>query len=145
MTWAARPRQERRVGQLTTKCPKLRAPTAFGGKRPAAVGTLDGTQKERPRRTLPTRGSGLRVLAWVVVPCYVAQLAWLTVTAFDPSLAEAAPAWAGALAEPGSLLAMGLLDDHLRHCVRDAISQGPDAMDDKLDEASQAIARLVKS
>ncbi|MGN6503486.1 MAG: metal-sensitive transcriptional regulator [Pseudolysinimonas sp.] len=42
-------------------------------------------------------------------------------------------------------VAMGLLDDHLRHCVRDAISQGPDAMDDKLDEASQAIARLVKS
>ena len=42
-------------------------------------------------------------------------------------------------------VALGLLDDHLRHCVADAArAGGPDA-DTKLTEASQAIARLVRS
>ncbi|WP_462418645.1 metal-sensitive transcriptional regulator [Kytococcus sp. Marseille-QA3725] len=43
-------------------------------------------------------------------------------------------------------VAMGLLDDHLRHCVTGAIRSG-DAItaDDKIDEASRAIARLIKS
>lgn len=42
-------------------------------------------------------------------------------------------------------VAVGLLDDHLRHCVVDAVaSGGPDA-DDKLTEASAAVERLLKS
>src|SRR3954447_17619008 len=42
-------------------------------------------------------------------------------------------------------VALGLLDDHLRHCVMDAaLEGGPDA-EDKLTEASEAIARLVRS
>ncbi|MGE0782580.1 MAG: CopY family transcriptional regulator, partial [Mycolicibacterium sp.] len=38
-----------------------------------------------------------------------------------------------------------LLDDHLRHCVRDAAATGGPAADAKLTEASEAIARLVRS
>jgi DNA-binding FrmR family transcriptional regulator len=41
-------------------------------------------------------------------------------------------------------VALSLLDEHLEHCVRDAISSGTDA-DAKLAEATAAIARLVKS
>lgn len=41
-------------------------------------------------------------------------------------------------------VALGLLEDHLRHCVAGAISDGQDA-DAKIKEASAAIARLVKS
>jgi DNA-binding FrmR family transcriptional regulator len=42
-------------------------------------------------------------------------------------------------------VAVGLLDDHLRHCVADAVaSGGPDA-DDKLTEATAAVERLLKS
>jgi len=42
-------------------------------------------------------------------------------------------------------VAVGLLDEHLRHCVADAVAEGrPDAAD-KVTEATQAIARLVKS
>jgi CsoR family transcriptional regulator, copper-sensing transcriptional repressor len=42
-------------------------------------------------------------------------------------------------------VALGLLDDHLRNCVADAArTGGPDA-DAKITEASQAIARLVRS
>ena len=42
-------------------------------------------------------------------------------------------------------VALGLLDDHLRHCVTDAARAGSDEADAKLAEASQAIARLVRS
>ncbi|KMO83006.1 metal-sensitive transcriptional regulator [Mycolicibacterium chlorophenolicum] len=41
-------------------------------------------------------------------------------------------------------VALALLDDHLRHCVRDAAAGGP-AADAKLTEAYEAIARLVRS
>ena len=42
-------------------------------------------------------------------------------------------------------VALGLLDDHLKHCVVDAAKLGgPDAQA-KLKEASDAIARLVRS
>lgn len=40
--------------------------------------------------------------------------------------------------------ALGLLDEHLRHCVHDAIADGTDAQA-KLDEAIAAISRLVRS
>lgn len=42
-------------------------------------------------------------------------------------------------------VALGLLDEHLAHCVRHAVSEGGDTADQKIAEASAAIARLVKS
>jgi len=42
-------------------------------------------------------------------------------------------------------VALGLLDDHLKHCVVDAAKQGGAEAQTKLQEASDAIARLVKS
>lgn len=42
-------------------------------------------------------------------------------------------------------VAMGLLDEHVRHCVTDAITEGPNAGDEKIAEAMNAIQRLVKS
>ena len=42
-------------------------------------------------------------------------------------------------------VALGLLDEHLHHCVSDAVATGaPDAAD-KVTEATRAIERLVKS
>ena len=42
-------------------------------------------------------------------------------------------------------VALGLLDDHLAHCVTDAVAEGGDAAAVKLKEASDAIARLVRA
>ena len=42
-------------------------------------------------------------------------------------------------------LALSLLDEHLTHCVSDAVQQGGDVADQKISEASAAIARLVRS
>jgi CsoR family transcriptional regulator, copper-sensing transcriptional repressor len=42
-------------------------------------------------------------------------------------------------------VALNLLDDHLDHCVSQAIAEGGDAAEVKLAEASAAIARLVRS
>jgi DNA-binding FrmR family transcriptional regulator len=42
-------------------------------------------------------------------------------------------------------VALHLLDEHLRHCVVEAVNAGGVEKDLKLHEASQAIARLVKS
>jgi DNA-binding FrmR family transcriptional regulator len=42
-------------------------------------------------------------------------------------------------------LALVLLDEHLRHCVTEAIQAGGDEADAKVGEASAAIARLVRS
>jgi len=42
-------------------------------------------------------------------------------------------------------VAVGLLDDHLKHCVVDAARAGGDEADLKIKEASDAIARLVRS
>jgi DNA-binding FrmR family transcriptional regulator len=42
-------------------------------------------------------------------------------------------------------VALGLLDDHLNHCVVEAAVGGGAVADEKLREASQAIARLVRS
>jgi DNA-binding FrmR family transcriptional regulator len=42
-------------------------------------------------------------------------------------------------------VAIELLDDHLSHCVADAVSAGGKNADDKLAEATAAIARLVRS
>lgn len=41
-------------------------------------------------------------------------------------------------------VALGLLDDHLRHCVVDAAKLGGAEADAKITEATQAIARLVR-
>ncbi|MGP5726036.1 metal-sensitive transcriptional regulator [Arthrobacter rhombi] len=42
-------------------------------------------------------------------------------------------------------VALGLLDDHLRHCVVGAAKAGGPEAEEKMVEASQAIARLMKS
>jgi DNA-binding FrmR family transcriptional regulator len=42
-------------------------------------------------------------------------------------------------------VALGLLDDHLAHCVVDAARDGGPDAEAKLKEASDAIARLVRS
>jgi DNA-binding FrmR family transcriptional regulator len=43
-------------------------------------------------------------------------------------------------------VAVGLLDEHLRHCVTDAVAHGGEAEADRLvTEASRAIERLVRS
>jgi DNA-binding FrmR family transcriptional regulator len=42
-------------------------------------------------------------------------------------------------------VALGLLDDHLRHCVAEAAAEGGDVAAAKVAEAGAAIARLVKS
>ncbi len=41
--------------------------------------------------------------------------------------------------------ALGLLDEHLHHCVAQAIADGGADATAKIDEASAAVARLVKS
>ena len=42
-------------------------------------------------------------------------------------------------------VALGLLDEHLGHCVTQAVAAGDSEADAKLAEASAAIARLVRS
>jgi DNA-binding FrmR family transcriptional regulator len=42
-------------------------------------------------------------------------------------------------------VALGLLEDHLGHCVAEATAEGGDVAAEKVREASEAIARLVKS
>lgn len=42
-------------------------------------------------------------------------------------------------------VALGLLDDHLDHCVTEAAETGGEEANRKLKEASQAIARMVRS
>ncbi len=42
-------------------------------------------------------------------------------------------------------VALELLDEHLAHCVADALAEGGAAAHEKVAEASAAIARLVKS
>jgi DNA-binding FrmR family transcriptional regulator len=42
-------------------------------------------------------------------------------------------------------VALGLLDEHLSHCVAEAVTAGGDTADEKIREASDAVARLVRS
>jgi CsoR family transcriptional regulator, copper-sensing transcriptional repressor len=42
-------------------------------------------------------------------------------------------------------VALGLLDEHMGHCVAQAAAEGGEAATDKIREASDAIARLVRS
>jgi CsoR family transcriptional regulator, copper-sensing transcriptional repressor len=41
-------------------------------------------------------------------------------------------------------VALGLLDDHLRHCVVDAVAAGPEHTQAKLDELSLVLRRAVR-
>ena len=40
---------------------------------------------------------------------------------------------------------LGLLDEHLRHCVRDAASADAEGGDEKVHEAVQAVERLLRA
>ena len=42
-------------------------------------------------------------------------------------------------------VAMGMFDDHLRHCVAEAVAEGGPDADRKLTEATAAVGRLLKS
>jgi DNA-binding FrmR family transcriptional regulator len=42
-------------------------------------------------------------------------------------------------------VALSLLEDHLRHCVQEAISAGGPEAEDKIVEAAEAVRRLVRS
>jgi DNA-binding FrmR family transcriptional regulator len=42
-------------------------------------------------------------------------------------------------------VSIGLMDEHLRHCVAQALADGGESADEKIREASEAIARLVRS
>lgn len=42
-------------------------------------------------------------------------------------------------------VSLGLMDEHLKHCVAEAIAQGGETAEAKVREASEAIARLVRS
>ena len=42
-------------------------------------------------------------------------------------------------------VALGLLEEHLSHCVTEAMAEGGDSAAEKVREASEAIARLVRS
>ena len=42
-------------------------------------------------------------------------------------------------------VAIGLVDGHVRHCVAEAVTEGGTAADERLVEATAAIARLIKS
>lgn len=42
-------------------------------------------------------------------------------------------------------MSLALLEEHLRHCVAEAISEGGAEAERKVTEASEAIARLVRS
>jgi len=41
-------------------------------------------------------------------------------------------------------VATTMLDEHVRHCVRDAIDQGSDNADEKIEEALEVVHRLIK-
>lgn len=42
-------------------------------------------------------------------------------------------------------VAVGMFDEHLRHCVADAVTKGGREADQKLTEATAAVERLLKS
>jgi DNA-binding FrmR family transcriptional regulator len=42
-------------------------------------------------------------------------------------------------------VALGLLEEHLGHCVAQAVAEGGDTASAKVREASEAIARMVRS
>jgi DNA-binding FrmR family transcriptional regulator len=42
-------------------------------------------------------------------------------------------------------VALGLLEEHMSHCVADAVAAGGPAAEAKLKEATDAVARLVRS
>lgn len=42
-------------------------------------------------------------------------------------------------------VALGLLTDHMRHCMAEAAVEGGDTLEDKVSEASAAIGRLVRA
>ena len=42
-------------------------------------------------------------------------------------------------------VAVGLLDEHVRHCVTEAAKEGPESADAVITEATRAIERLIRS
>lgn len=42
-------------------------------------------------------------------------------------------------------VSLGLIEEHLRHCVAEAMTEGGEVAEEKIKEANDAIARLVRS
>jgi DNA-binding FrmR family transcriptional regulator len=51
----------------------------------------------------------------------------------------------GAVTKALQGVAVGLVEDHLGHCVREAVEAGGASADEKVAEASAAIARLLRT
>ena len=47
--------------------------------------------------------------------------------------------------DPSAVLAGSVLEEHLRHCVADAAVKGPEAIDAKVQEATKAIERMLRT
>jgi DNA-binding FrmR family transcriptional regulator len=57
----------------------------------------------------------------------------------------ASSGWSRTTSTASTSVAIGLLEEHLGHCVVEAVAEGGDTATDKIREASDAIARLVRS
>ncbi len=51
----------------------------------------------------------------------------------------------GAATRALQAVSLGLIEDHLRHCLAEAVAEGGEVADEKIREANEAIARLVRS
>ncbi|CAM05778.1 DNA-binding FrmR family transcriptional regulator [Saccharopolyspora erythraea NRRL 2338] len=51
----------------------------------------------------------------------------------------------GAASKALQAVSLGLIEQHLKHCVAEAVAEGGAVADEKLREANEAIVRLVRS
>ena len=51
----------------------------------------------------------------------------------------------GAATKALQAVSLGLIEQHLQHCVAEAVAEGGEVADEKLREANEAIVRLVRS
>ncbi|QUH04992.1 metal-sensitive transcriptional regulator [Saccharopolyspora erythraea] len=51
----------------------------------------------------------------------------------------------GAASKALQAVSLGLIEQHLKHCVAEAVTEGGAVADEKLREANDAIVRLVRS
>ncbi len=111
-----------------TTTPLTSTPTTGTSRAPAAPGYLDSKDAQLRRlRRIEGQIRGLQRMVESETYC----IDILTQVAAATKALEA--------------VALGLLDDHLRHCMVHAAQDPSVDLDAKVDEASAAIARLVRS
>ncbi len=111
-----------------TTTPLTSTPTTGTSRAPAAPGYLDSKDAQL-RRLRRVEGQIRGLQRMVESETYCIDI--LTQVAAATKALEA--------------VALGLLDDHLRHCMVHAAQDPSVDLDAKVDEASAAIARLVRS